>query len=68
MNEIVKLAADNPDSKNAEDIKAVLLPALSKICDILDDARRLNLVINFNVGQDMTGKNIVSTITIARHF
>lgn len=54
------------DADKAADVRAKLRPLLDKVCEIITQARRDNLVVTFNLGPDQYGRQQVGTLDILK--
>lgn len=54
------------DAVMAQDIRETLEPLVTKICQIMDDAKRHGLIVSFNIASDQYGRTKVVEINIVR--
>lgn len=59
------MATDN-DASKANELREKLKPLLSEICDLMNDATKSGLTLNFNIGLDATGRANVNHIQITK--
>ena len=66
MSEPVKLITSRPDSERAKDLKRAVPELLVKICELLDEAGEAGLAVNFQLGRDWRGKNVIANFNVVK--
>jgi len=70
MNEssIAQLVTSRPDVDVAKDLKIEILAKLEEVCAIADKVVASGFQLAFNIGPRWDGKQIVTLLTIVKHF
>lgn len=66
MSEAIQLVAGKPDVELAEEIKERLIVALRPALDIMSEARKAGLQVQFGIGPDATGREMLTALQIIR--
>jgi len=66
--DLVRLVPGRSDADVAAEFKKEAETALLGLCQIMDRANRAGFVLQFGLGTVPPGKNIVSTLFLAKHY
>lgn len=66
--DVATLVPTKPDAEIAAELKKEAETALLGLCQIIDRANRAGFVLQFQLGTVPPGKNIVSTLFLAKHY
>lgn len=61
--ELPRLERVETDLEKARKYKERLKPLLRQVCDVLSEAKRDNIIINYQTTQDATGNHFISLLT-----
>jgi hypothetical protein len=64
---VTKLVPGRSDIELAKEIRADFAIAIVPVCEILDRAIQAGFVINFTVGPNVLGRQVLKDLTIAKH-
>jgi len=64
----IQLIPTKSDADLAAEIKKEVRAKILDICKVLDDARDKGFVINFGLGLDAFNHQIITTLTVAKHY
>lgn len=65
---IAELVPNKPDKEVAEELKQEVVKALTPVCDVLDKAIKAGFIVNFQIGPGALGKQVITSLILAKHF
>ena len=68
MTEPIKLLTTRSDADIAADVKRGVADLLSQVAALIDSAQDAGLTVNFTIGKDWRGKNVVVSLSVAKVF
>lgn len=68
MAELKVLETEQTDEDFAKNLRRMANENLDEVCKLLDFANSRGFTIGFSIGIGPSGKNVISQLTVARHF
>src|SRR5258708_6157086 len=66
--EVATLAPTKREAEIVSDFKKEVTDRLLEVCAVMDRANKAGLVVNFQLGVIPPGKNIISQLSLAKHY
>lgn len=64
----VRLVTNTPDAERAAQIRANVIKALEPVLAELDDAKKDGFTVQFTLGADALGRNVIQALRLSKEF
>lgn len=68
MNEAIKMVPNKPDTEVADEIRKEITRKLDDVCATIAAAKERGFMVGFQLTQDGLGRQVIASLTIAKHF